>query len=80
MENETQNSQTPKSAQGGWVPSNRSVVLGTVLSAVCAAISPVAFTQLPKPIGTVVGMVTLGIGTGLAAWLGMQSAGPRKSS
>lgn len=70
--------QTPQPGQGGWVPSTRSVALGTILSAVCAALSPVAFTQLPKPWNTVVGMVTLGIGTGLASWLGMQSAGPRK--
>lgn len=75
-ENETGENPTP--GEGGWVPDSRSHVIGTVACAVCAAMAPLAFTKVPGAAGIALGMVCTGVGTGLAAWLGIKSAGPRK--
>jgi hypothetical protein len=77
-EAETDETNIHPPGEGGWLPDNRSMVVGTVGCAICAAVGPIAFAKIPGPIGTVIGVACSGIAAGLGAWLGMRSAGPRK--
>lgn len=67
----------PKPGEGGWVPTKSTPLAASVAVAICAALGPLAFSQMPRPWGIVVGMVCTGVGTGLAAYYGIKSAGPR---
>lgn len=79
MSDENNSEHPPKPGEGGWVPNSSAHVIGTVACAVCGAMAPLAFAKIPGAAGITVGMVCTGLATGLAAWLGIKSAGPRKS-
>lgn len=64
-------------AAGGWVPTPKERALGTVAVAVLGSLAPVLITQIPGPVGIITACVAGALAAGIAAVLGMQSAGPR---
>lgn len=65
-------------AAGGWSPSGAQRALGVGLVASLGAMAPVLLTNLPSPWAAIGAGVCTAAALGIAAALGMQSAGPRK--
>ena len=64
--------------QGGWTPSGGQLFAATMAVSVLGALAPVLITTIPGIVGLIASVVIGGVATGLAAFFGIKSAGPRK--